>query len=101
MATASSLATSCCVSSCVPPRSDDEEKASGRRKPVDAEHLSAGLRRPLAINTPAIMVQTCPRCQRANPHEAVFCYFDGVVLRQGVAGVALPAQLPQEFIFPS
>jgi hypothetical protein len=47
------------------------------------------------------MVQTCPRCQRANPREAVFCYFDGVVLRQGVAGVGSPAQLPQEFVFPS
>jgi len=45
-------------------------------------------------------VQLCPRCQRANPREAVFCYFDGVVLRQGVAGV-LPGQLPHEFVFSS
>ncbi|MGH7224298.1 MAG: hypothetical protein ACRELF_13790, partial [Gemmataceae bacterium] len=46
-------------------------------------------------------MQLCPRCQRANPREAVFCYFDGVVLRQGAAGVVLPGQLPQEFVFPS
>jgi hypothetical protein len=45
-------------------------------------------------------VQLCPRCQRANPREAVYCYFDGVVLRQGVAG-APPGQLPHEFVFPS
>ncbi len=46
-------------------------------------------------------VQLCPRCQRANPREAVYCYFDGIVLRQGVAGGASPSQLPQEFVFPS
>ncbi len=39
---------------------------------------------------------TCPRCRRANPKEAVYCHFDGVVLRQGMAG---PAAI--EFIFPS
>lgn len=41
----------------------------------------------------------CPRCQRTNPNEAVFCYFDGMILRQGV-GVAAN-QLPREFVFPS
>jgi hypothetical protein len=40
---------------------------------------------------------TCPRCQRANPHEAVYCYFDGVVLRQGAA----PRTAAIEFVFPS
>src|SRR5438105_2385808 len=29
------------------------------------------------------MVQLCPRCQRANPERAVFCHFDGCLLRQG------------------
>jgi hypothetical protein len=38
----------------------------------------------------------CPRCQRANPKEAVYCHFDGVVLRQGVA-----APVGIEFVFPS
>ncbi len=47
------------------------------------------------------MVQHCPRCQRANPHEAVYCYFDGVVLQQNGAGVPSPSQLPHEFVFPS
>ncbi|HWG42947.1 MAG TPA: DUF5717 family protein [Gemmataceae bacterium] len=47
------------------------------------------------------MVLNCPRCQRANPREAVYCYFDGVVLHQGGAGVPSPAQLPHEFVFPS
>jgi hypothetical protein len=42
----------------------------------------------------------CPRCQRANPHEAVFCHFDGVELRPS-AGFAAFNQLPQEFTFPS
>ncbi|MHB1424031.1 MAG: hypothetical protein ACYC3I_12715 [Gemmataceae bacterium] len=46
-------------------------------------------------------VQLCPRCQRANPREAVYCYFDGIVLRQGVAGAASAGQLPHEFVFPS
>jgi hypothetical protein len=46
-------------------------------------------------------VQLCPRCQRANPREAVYCYFDGIVLRQGVAGTMTPGQLPHEFVFPS
>jgi hypothetical protein len=46
--------------------------------------------------------QVCPRCQRANPGEAVYCYFDGVVLRQGPgAGGPLPGQLLHEFVFPS
>jgi hypothetical protein len=46
-------------------------------------------------------VQLCPRCQRANPREAVYCHFDGVVLNQGAAGAVSPSQLPQEFVFPS
>jgi hypothetical protein len=45
------------------------------------------------------MVQVCPRCQRANPDPAVFCWFDGVVLRQGAAAAA--NTLPHEFVFPS
>jgi hypothetical protein len=47
------------------------------------------------------MVQHCPRCQRANPRDAVYCYFDGVVLQQGGANGPSPSQLPQEFVFPS
>jgi hypothetical protein len=46
------------------------------------------------------MTLLCPRCQRTNPAEAVFCHFDGVVLRQDYAGRGT-AQLPQEFVFPS
>ncbi len=45
-------------------------------------------------------VQFCPRCQRANPPGAVFCYFDGCMLQQGAAG-PVTGQLLQEFIFPS
>src|SRR5262245_294173 len=47
------------------------------------------------------MVQVCPRCHRANPRDAVFCHFDGVVLRQGGPGVPSAAQLAQELVFPS
>jgi hypothetical protein len=46
------------------------------------------------------MAQLCPRCHRANPAQAAFCYHDGNMLRQGVD--AVPAgQLSQEFVFPS
>jgi hypothetical protein len=45
------------------------------------------------------MVQLCPRCQKANPEAAVFCWSDGVVLRQGAVPAALT--LPVEFVFPS
>jgi hypothetical protein len=47
------------------------------------------------------MVQLCPRCQRPNPDQAVFCHFDGCLLRQGAAGAAGAGQLLHEFIFPS
>jgi hypothetical protein len=43
----------------------------------------------------------CPRCQRANPGEAVFCHFDGVVLRQDYGAGRAAGLLPQEFVFPS
>jgi hypothetical protein len=44
----------------------------------------------------------CPRCQRANPGNAIYCWFDGVVLNQAAASAALsPSQLPLEFAFPS
>ena len=44
----------------------------------------------------------CPRCQRANPGEALYCHFDGFVLRQGaVPDTSVLAQLPLEFVFPS
>jgi hypothetical protein len=46
-------------------------------------------------------VQLCPRCQRANPREAVYCYFDGIVLRQDAAALASVGQLPHDFVFPS
>lgn len=46
-------------------------------------------------------MQFCPRCQRANPREAVYCYFDGVVLDQRLAGAVSPSRMLQEFVFPS
>ena len=46
------------------------------------------------------MPQFCPRCKRANPNEATYCYFDGFVLQQG-AVVAPVGQLPREFVFPT
>jgi hypothetical protein len=48
----------------------------------------------------SVMVQHCPRCQRANPADAVFCHFDGCLLQHGAAGAGT-GQLLQEFIFPS
>jgi len=51
------------------------------------------------------MVQTCKKCSRANPAEAVYCYFDGFVLvgqsRNG-GPVAVGAQaFAHPFVFPS
>jgi hypothetical protein len=47
------------------------------------------------------MSLVCPRCQRANPAEAVYCHFDGVVLLPADGGELPPGALPQEFVFPS
>ena len=43
----------------------------------------------------------CPRCQRANPADAVFCWFDGAVLHQNAVPAGTSPFLPQEFVFPS
>ncbi len=44
----------------------------------------------------------CPRCQRANPGDAVYCYFDGNLLRmEGVKGTPATGLLTREFLFPS
>jgi len=46
------------------------------------------------------MPHICPRCKRANPDVATYCYFDGFVLQSGaVAGPA--GQLAREFVFPT
>ncbi|HEY7315902.1 MAG TPA: hypothetical protein VH643_41615 [Gemmataceae bacterium] len=50
------------------------------------------------------MVQTCSKCSRANPSDAVYCYFDGFVLgghsRNG-GPVAVGAQaFANPFVFP-
>jgi hypothetical protein len=51
------------------------------------------------------MAQTCTRCNRANPAEAIYCYFDGFVLVQhGRNGgpVAVGAQpFGNPFVFPT
>jgi hypothetical protein len=53
------------------------------------------------------MVQLCKKCSRANPTEAIYCYFDGFVLggheAQAAGGpVAVGAQLFQSpFVFPT
>jgi hypothetical protein len=51
------------------------------------------------------MVQTCTQCSRANPPEAVYCYFDGFVLgdhaRRG-GPVAVGSQpFAHPFVFPT
>jgi hypothetical protein len=44
----------------------------------------------------------CPRCHRVNPGNAVYCWFDGIVLQQHAgSAVPVPGQLPGEFVFPS
>ncbi|MCS7168252.1 MAG: hypothetical protein RMI91_04965 [Gemmatales bacterium] len=46
-------------------------------------------------------IRFCPRCRRANPAEAAFCYFDGQDLRFVQAGISEPWELGREFTFPS
>jgi hypothetical protein len=49
------------------------------------------------------MVQTCSKCSRANPADAVYCYFDGFVLGGGRNGapVAVGAKaFSSSFVFP-
>jgi hypothetical protein len=51
------------------------------------------------------MVQTCSKCSRANPGDAVYCYFDGFVLgghsRNGGGPLAVGAQaFAHPFVFP-
>jgi hypothetical protein len=50
------------------------------------------------------MVQTCSKCSRANPAEAVYCYFDGFVLgghaRNGAPLAAGSRPFPAPFVFP-
>jgi hypothetical protein len=54
------------------------------------------------------MPQTCPHCSRPNPHEAVYCYFDGILLRRGGSAPANGATVnvatrpfATPFVFPS
>ena len=42
--------------------------------------------------------QVCPRCQRANPGEAAYCYFDGGSLHARQDG---PQRLAHDFVFPT
>jgi hypothetical protein len=42
----------------------------------------------------------CPRCQRANPDEARFCFYDGAELR-ATGTVYRGGELGREFVFPS
>jgi hypothetical protein len=45
-------------------------------------------------------MNTCPRCQRANPADAVYCHHDGMALRVPDGGKGVGA-LPHEFVFTS
>jgi hypothetical protein len=52
------------------------------------------------------MVQTCSKCSRANPEEAVYCYHDGFVLpgqgANGAGPLAVGSQVfHNPFVFPS
>lgn len=46
-------------------------------------------------------IQVCPRCQRVNPEQAEFCYYDGANLRARGDGAAGYNALAREFVFPS
>lgn len=46
-------------------------------------------------------VLVCPRCRRVSPDSAAYCWFDGVVLRDGVNGAAGGHRWSRDFVFPS
>ncbi len=46
-------------------------------------------------------MHVCPRCRRANPEVAAFCYFDGSELRPAPGQTLPPDRLPHAFVFPS
>lgn len=46
-------------------------------------------------------VLVCPRCHRVSPDSAAYCWYDGVVLRDGVNGAAGGHRWTHEFVFPS
>ncbi|MFM7151665.1 MAG: DUF5717 family protein [Gemmataceae bacterium] len=46
------------------------------------------------------MVTSCPRCKRANPREAAYCYFDGHFLKP-VDKASNHQGFSREFVFPS
>jgi hypothetical protein len=52
-----------------------------------------------------VMAQTCSKCSRANPAEAVYCYFDGMVLgghgRNGGPVSVSTQPFHSQFVFPS
>jgi hypothetical protein len=43
----------------------------------------------------------CPRCQRANPGEAVYCHFDGFALHPNGGPLSAGGTFSQTFVFPS
>src|SRR5438067_12283510 len=51
------------------------------------------------------MVQTCTKCSRANPAEAVYCYHDGFVLggheRRGGPVAVGTQRFGSPFVFPT
>ena len=49
------------------------------------------------------MSLVCAQCSRANPKEAVYCYYDGASLagRTGGPVNAGAAPFPSQFVFPS
>jgi hypothetical protein len=52
------------------------------------------------------MVQTCTKCSRANPSDAVYCYFDGFVLGGGHSRNGGPVAIGSQrfgspFVFPT
>ncbi|GBD36012.1 hypothetical protein HRbin36_01129 [bacterium HR36] len=46
-------------------------------------------------------IRFCPRCRRASPSEAAYCYYDGQDLHLVLPGLLEPWELGKEFVFPS
>src|SRR5206468_921441 len=80
------------------PGGSEEEVRSDKRQVRDSLAASYLFLLPCYLGLMAL--NTCPRCQRANPVRALYCHHDGMALRVPEGGQGI-GSLPHEFVFSS